>query len=74
MFLEGHKHLPASVYDAERWKAIVGDALWRKVVFVLNRGGRFQEYSKIYDGDKVTNKYGKLVNMYQEKTAKSSTR
>lgn len=66
--------MPASVYNAERWKAIVGDALWRKVVFVLNRGGRFQEYSKIYDGDKVTNKYGKLVNMYQEKTAKSSTR
>lgn len=70
VFMESHKHLPASVYDAERWKSIVGDALWRKVVFVLNRGGRFQEYSKIYDGEKVANKYGKLVNMYQEKTAK----
>lgn len=70
IFLDARKHLPKTVFDADEWKKIVGDAVWKKVIFVLNRGGRFQDYAKIYDGDKVANKYGKLINMYQEKTAK----
>ncbi|MBI3914872.1 MAG: molybdopterin-dependent oxidoreductase, partial [Chloroflexi bacterium] len=70
LFLDARKHLPKSVFDADAWKALVGEAVWKKVVYVLNRGGRFQDYAKIYDGDKVANKYGKLINMYQEKTAK----
>ncbi|GFP21556.1 hypothetical protein HKBW3S06_00783 [Candidatus Hakubella thermalkaliphila] len=51
LFLEARKHLPKSVFDPGCWKAIVGGELWRKVVYVLNRGGRFQDYAKIYDGD-----------------------
>ena len=69
VFLDARKHLPKSIFDADRWKAIVGDANWRKAIYLLNRGGRFQEYGKIYDGDRVANKYAKLINMYQEKTA-----
>ncbi len=69
IFLESRGHLSKIVFDPERWRAIVGDNLWRKVIYVLNRGGRFQDYAKIYDGERVANKYGKLINMYQEKTA-----
>ena len=69
IFQKARTHLDKSVYDAQEWENIVGKDLWRKVVFVLNRGGRFQDASKVYDGDKVANKYGKLVNLYQEKTA-----
>ena len=68
LFEEARKHLPKSVYDPARWKTIVGDALWPKVVYVLNRGGRYQDFSKAYKGNQVTNKYGRLVNIYQEKT------
>ena len=68
LFLEARKHLPKSVFDPERWQKIVGDALWPKVVYVLNRGGRFQNYAAAYSGSKVANKYGRLVNIYQEKT------
>ena len=68
-FLEARKHLPKTVFDADRWKSIVGEANWKKAIHVLNRGGRFQGYTKIYDGDRVANKYGKLINIYQEKTA-----
>jgi len=76
VFLEARKHLPKAVFDVERWKRITGNA-WRKVVTVLNRGGRFQAYEKGYPnptGSKavptqVGNKYGKLLNMYMEKTA-----
>jgi tetrathionate reductase subunit A len=68
LFLDSRKHLPKSVFDADRWQKIAG-ANWRKVVFVLNRGGRFQDYKDIYKGDQVSNRYGCLINMYQEKTA-----
>lgn len=44
IFMEARRHLPKSVFDPEVWKAAVGgdESLWRKTVFVLNRGGRFR--------------------------------
>ena len=69
IFLKGRKHLPKSVFDAERWQAIAGPS-WKKVVYVLNRGGRFDTQEASFKGDMVANKWGKQVNMYQEKTWK----
>ncbi|MEK7880230.1 MAG: molybdopterin dinucleotide binding domain-containing protein, partial [candidate division NC10 bacterium] len=71
IFLESRKHLPKSVFDPDRWKQIVGEDLWPKVVFLLNRGGRFDDFAKGYDGELLKNKYGTLINLYQEKTAKT---
>jgi anaerobic selenocysteine-containing dehydrogenase len=82
IFLEARRHLPASVFDAERWQAIAGD-LWAKVVYVLNRGGRFEDYERGYkpgifpeaggevfglDLTQVSHPFGTLINIYQEKT------
>ncbi len=80
-FLDARRHLPKAVFDPDRWQKLAGD-LWPKVVTVLNRGGRFQSYEKGYPGDGLFpgffdepyivptgNKFGKLINMYQEKTA-----
>lgn len=82
IFLEARRHLPDSVFNAERWQRIVGD-LWPKVIYVLNRGGRFDSFSKGYtqrvfpepsanffgvDTEQVSNVFGTLVNIYQEKT------
>ena len=69
IFLKGRKHLPKNVFDADRWKAISGSN-WAKVVYVLNRGGRFDTQDNSYKGDHVANKYGKQINLYQEKTYK----
>ena len=71
IFLAARKHLPKSVFDPEKWKAAVGgdESLWRKVIFVLNRGGRYENFEKGYKGEKVGHAYGRLVNLYQEKTA-----
>ena len=70
IFLEARRNLPKSVYDPDRWRALAGEKMWPKVVYVLNRGGRFQDLSQGYLTDqKVGNKYGKLLNMFQEKTA-----
>ena len=69
LFLRARRHLPKSVFDPERWKAIVGEKMWRKCIFVLNRGGRFDDHEKGYKGTRAGNPYASLLNMYQEKTA-----
>ncbi len=73
IFLESRRFLPKSVFDPERWKAAVGgdERLWRRVIYVLNRGGRYQDFAKGYKDDKVANRYGRLINLYQEKVATS---
>ena len=71
IFLESRRHLPRTVFDAGRWQAIVGKEWWPKVVYLLNRGGRFDDFARGYDGDQMRNKYGTLINFYQEKTVKT---
>jgi len=71
LFLAARKHLPAEVFDAARWEAIVGTKMWPKVVYVLNRGGRFEDYDKGWKGDRLGHPWAKLMNIYQEKTAKT---
>jgi anaerobic selenocysteine-containing dehydrogenase len=68
LFLDSRRHLPRSVFDARRWEWVSGPN-WRKVVFLLNRGGRFQDYGEIATGGLATNRYGRSINLYQEKTA-----
>jgi anaerobic selenocysteine-containing dehydrogenase len=71
IFATARKHLPKAVFDPDRWLGVVGPEWWAKVVYVLNRGGRFEDFARAYDGDHVRNKYGTLVNLYQEKTART---
>ncbi len=68
LFLASRKHLPRTVFDPARWEKIAGKN-WRKVVYVLNRGGRYQDYKDVYKGDLAANRYKSLINIYQEKTA-----
>jgi anaerobic selenocysteine-containing dehydrogenase len=70
LFLDARKHLPKSIFDVAKWEKAVGP-WWRKVVYVLNRGGRFDDFEKGYEGNLLKNRYGKLINLYQEKTAKT---
>ncbi len=68
IFSLARRHLPKTVFDEARWKTIVGEDMWPKVVYLLNRGGRYAEAGTNADG-KLTNKYGAYMNLYQEKTA-----
>jgi anaerobic selenocysteine-containing dehydrogenase len=68
-FEQARRHLPKSMFDVEKWKKIVGDQWWKKVVYVMNRGGRFQDYEKAFNGEKFANKYGQLINLHLEKLA-----
>ncbi|MBI4513664.1 MAG: molybdopterin-dependent oxidoreductase [Gemmatimonadetes bacterium] len=69
IFRQARRHLNPEVFDEERWKRAVAPALWPKVVTVLNRGGRFQDYDKVYDGDLQANPYKGLLALYSEKIA-----
>jgi len=68
LFVTSRRHLPPSVFDLQKWQATMKPELWRKVVYLLNRGGRFDDYEKAYDGEKLKNQYALQINMYQEKT------
>ena len=68
LFLKARRHLPKSMFDADRWKAIVGETMWPKVVYLLGRGGRFDDHEKGYKGERAGNPYAALLNLYQEKT------
>jgi len=69
LFAQSRGHLPKSVYDVAKWKASVGSEWWPKVVYVLNRGGRFMDHEKAYTLHHLNVGYKKLVNLYSEKMA-----
>jgi anaerobic selenocysteine-containing dehydrogenase len=69
IFEKARRHLPAGTFDIKKWKAAVGPEWWPYVVYVLNRGGRFQAYDKAYKDGQLANKYGKMVGIYFEKLA-----
>ena len=67
IFKQARRHLPATIFDPKRWEAVVGPEAWPHVVYVLNRGGRFQAYDKAYKEGQLANKYGKMVGIYFDK-------
>jgi anaerobic selenocysteine-containing dehydrogenase len=70
VFTNARRHLPPAVFDAQKWQAAVTPELWRKVVYVLNRGGRFENMSKVYDGDHMSHKFGGAFHLFIERVAK----
>ena len=52
IFQKSRRHLPRNVFDPARWAAICGES-WKKAVFVLTRGGRFDTQENSYKGDQV---------------------
>ena len=68
-FMRSHKHLPKNVLDLER-KDYLDVTNMSKAIHILNRGGRFDLQEASYTGDHAANRYGRLINLYQEKTAR----
>jgi len=71
IFRQARAHLPKGVFDESKWQAAVGDKLWRKTVYVLNRGGRFEAWAKGYAGAKLGHPFGNLFSIYVENVAKT---
>jgi anaerobic selenocysteine-containing dehydrogenase len=69
LFEQARRHLPASVYDLAKWKAAVTAEEWPKVVYVLNRGGRYENFSKAYKGRYLGHTHGGQVHFFAEPVA-----
>lgn len=69
LFERGRRHLPPAVFDLSKWRRAVPPEAWKKVVYLLNRGGRFEEFEKLYDGNFLGHPFGKLWNLYVEPVA-----
>ena len=69
IFREARTHLPASVFDEQRWRKAVRADEWPRIVHVLNRGGRFLEFEHAYDGLHMKKRMGKMFHLFMEKVA-----
>jgi len=71
LFRRARRHLPPAVFDEARWRQALGndESLWRRVVYVLNRGGRFEDFSKAYKGDKLGHTFKGQFNFFVEPVA-----
>lgn len=72
LFRKARRHLPKSVFDEGRWKkALRSEAEWRKAIYVLNRGGRFDGYGNAYKGNKMAyGTFGGMFHLFVEQVAK----
>ncbi|RMG58834.1 MAG: molybdopterin oxidoreductase [Deltaproteobacteria bacterium] len=71
LFLTARRHLEKSVFDPKRWEKAVGSENWKKVVYLLNRGGRWEDWDeKAVEGKGfVKHRFGKMFNLYVETVA-----
>ncbi len=71
LFQKARTHLPPAVYSLERWKKATGEQWWPKVVYVLNRGGRYENFDKAYASAHMSHAYSGLLNLFVEPVALS---
>jgi len=69
LFRKTHRHLQPSVFSEERWRKAVRPEDWPKLVYLLNRGGRFDASDAAYDGAFIKAKLGGVNRFYIEEVA-----
>lgn len=70
IFRNARKHLDSATFNEKRWIKAVGQDWWKKVVYVLNRGGRFEDFTNKFIGNgKLVHKFGRMFNIYYEPIA-----
>ena len=71
IFEEARKKALGKFFDIEKWKRAVKPEEWPKVVYILNRGGRFEAPGNEYVGEHIKYQYGDQVNFYDMGVAKA---
>src|SRR5699024_8405254 len=69
VFEKARKNALGKHFDLERWKQAVKPEEWRKVVYVLNRGGRFEKSGAGYVGEHIKHQFAGQANFYDEGVA-----
>jgi len=60
-------------FHYDQWRGAVKSDEWAKVVYVLNRGGRFAPTGTEYEGEWLKMRHGAQVNLYDEGVAKAKS-
>ena len=71
IFKEARRHLKPSVFSMARWEKAAGTDKWKRVITLLNRGGRWPEWDpEIINGKgMLLHKFGKQMDLYSEAVA-----
>ncbi|MBT5532256.1 molybdopterin-dependent oxidoreductase [Candidatus Poribacteria bacterium] len=69
LFVKSRRHLPPSVFDLAAWRAAVRPEEWAKVVYVLNRGGRYAPFGSGYSGEYMKKKMGTMFHLFVDRVA-----
>lgn len=73
IFTEARRRALGDTYDEKRWRAAVTAEEWPKVVYVLNRGGRFDgqapDHAEGYEGEWLRHRYAGECVFYNPKIA-----
>ncbi|CAM3982733.1 molybdopterin-dependent oxidoreductase [Mesobacillus zeae] len=69
IFEKARKNALGKYFDIASLKNAVKEEEWKKVVYVLNRGGRFEPVGDEYLGNKLKYQWAKQVYFYDEKAA-----
>lgn len=72
IFNKARSHMSKATFNPSRWEKAAGPENWAKVITLLNRGGRWEDWSDKFAGADglVTHKFGKGMNLYVENVAK----
>lgn len=69
IFEKARKNALGKYFDINKLKNTVKPEEWSKVVYVLNRGGRFEPQGDEYKGNQLKYQWNNLVHFYDEKAA-----
>lgn len=70
VFAEARRKALGGFFDENAWRRAVSPDEWAKVVYVLNRGGRFEPAENAYEGDLLSHRWGNGVKFYANAIAK----
>ncbi len=69
IFEKARKNALGKYFEIQTLKNAVKPEEWKKVVYILNRGGRFEPVGDEYIGNKLKYQWAKQVHLYDEKAA-----
>lgn len=70
IFAEVRRKALGETFDLKAWQRAVKPEEWRKAVYVLNRGGRFEARGNEYEGEYLKYRLAAQVNFYDDGVAK----
>jgi anaerobic selenocysteine-containing dehydrogenase len=76
IFRKARRHLSKLTFDERRWEKAVVDAegrnWWKKVIYILNKGGRYEDFDKyLNSGDYLPHPFKGQFNLYIENVAQT---